>query len=54
VGLARALVMKPKYLFCDEPNSGLDPQTSMVIDKLIHELTVEFKYLEDYVNGVNV
>jgi phospholipid/cholesterol/gamma-HCH transport system ATP-binding protein len=42
VGLARALVMKPKYLFCDEPNSGLDPQTSMVIDKLIQELTVEF------------
>jgi phospholipid/cholesterol/gamma-HCH transport system ATP-binding protein len=42
VGLARALVMKPKYLFCDEPNSGLDPQTSMVIDKLIEELTVEF------------
>jgi len=42
VGLARALVMEPKYLFCDEPNSGLDPQTSIVIDKLIHELTVEF------------
>jgi len=42
VGLARALVMKPKYLFCDEPNSGLDPQTSMVIDRLIEELTVEF------------
>ena len=42
VGLARALVMEPKYLFCDEPNSGLDPQTSMVIDKLIHELTIEF------------
>ena len=42
VGLARALVMQPQYLFCDEPNSGLDPQTSMVIDKLIHELTVEF------------
>jgi phospholipid/cholesterol/gamma-HCH transport system ATP-binding protein len=41
VGLARALVLNPKYLFCDEPNSGLDPQTSMVIDKLIHELTVE-------------
>jgi phospholipid/cholesterol/gamma-HCH transport system ATP-binding protein len=41
VGLARALVMEPKYLFCDEPNSGLDPQTSMVIDKLIHELTIE-------------
>lgn len=42
VGLARALVLSPKYLFCDEPNSGLDPQTSMVIDKLIHELTIEF------------
>lgn len=42
VGLARALVMKPKYLFCDEPNSGLDPQTSMVIDRLIEELTDEF------------
>ena len=42
VGLARALVMKPKYLFCDEPNSGLDPQTSMVIDKLIQELTLDF------------
>jgi len=42
VGLARALVLNPKYLFCDEPNSGLDPQTSMVIDKLIHELTIEF------------
>jgi len=41
VGLARALIMEPKYLFCDEPNSGLDPQTSMVIDKLIHDLTVE-------------
>src|SRR6185437_6233479 len=35
VGIARAIVLKPKYLFCDEPNSGLDPQTSMVIDKLI-------------------
>ena len=42
VGLARALVMKPKYLFCDEPNSGLDPQTSIIIDRLIEELTVEF------------
>ncbi|MBL7717608.1 MAG: ATP-binding cassette domain-containing protein [Flavipsychrobacter sp.] len=41
VALARALVLKPKYLFCDEPNSGLDPQTSLVIDKLIKELTVE-------------
>ena len=42
VGLARALVLEPKYLFCDEPNSGLDPQTSMVIDKLIEDLTKEF------------
>jgi len=43
VALARALVMNPKYLFCDEPNSGLDPQTSMVIDKLVKELTIEYK-----------
>jgi len=42
VGIARAVVMNPKYLFCDEPNSGLDPQTSMVIDKLIQEITREF------------
>ena len=42
VGIARAIVLNPKYLFCDEPNSGLDPQTSMVIDKLIKELTNEF------------
>lgn len=42
VGIARAIVLNPKYLFCDEPNSGLDPQTSMVIDKLIHEITVEY------------
>ena len=42
VGIARAIVLNPKYLFCDEPNSGLDPQTSLVIDKLIHELTVDF------------
>lgn len=42
VGIARAIVLNPKYLFCDEPNSGLDPQTSMLIDKLIHELTTEF------------
>ncbi len=42
VGIARAIVLKPKYLFCDEPNSGLDPQTSMVIDKLIHEITKEY------------
>lgn len=42
VALARAIVLHPKYLFCDEPNSGLDPQTSLVIDKLIRELTVEY------------
>jgi phospholipid/cholesterol/gamma-HCH transport system ATP-binding protein len=43
VGIARAIVLNPKYLFCDEPNSGLDPQTSMVIDKLIKEITLEYK-----------
>lgn len=42
VALARALVLNPKYLFCDEPNSGLDPQTSLVIDKLIKQLTIEY------------
>lgn len=42
VALARAIVMNPKYLFCDEPNSGLDPQTSLVIDKLIKEITNEY------------
>ena len=42
VGIARAIVLNPKYLFCDEPNSGLDPQTSLVIDKLINEITLEF------------
>lgn len=41
VGIARAIVLNPKYLFCDEPNSGLDPQTSMIIDKLIHDITRE-------------
>lgn len=40
--LARAIAPNPKYLFCDEPNSGLDPKTSIVIDDLIHELTVDF------------
>ncbi len=43
VALARALVLNPKYLFCDEPNSGLDPQTSLVIDKLILDLTKEYQ-----------
>lgn len=42
VGIARAIVLNPKYLFCDEPNSGLDPQTSLIIDKLIKEITVEY------------
>lgn len=42
VAIARAIVNKPKYLFCDEPNSGLDPHTATVIDNLIHELTVEY------------
>jgi phospholipid/cholesterol/gamma-HCH transport system ATP-binding protein len=42
VGIARAIVLNPKYLFCDEPNSGLDPQTSLVIDKLIQEITIEY------------
>ena len=42
VGIARAIVLNPKYLFCDEPNSGLDPVTSMIIDKLIKDLTVEY------------
>jgi phospholipid/cholesterol/gamma-HCH transport system ATP-binding protein len=43
VGIARAIAMEPAYLFCDEPNSGLDPQTSIVIDELIKEITEEFK-----------
>ena len=40
--IARAIALNPKYLFCDEPNSGLDPKTSLVIDDLIHDITVEF------------
>lgn len=42
VGIARAISLNPKYLFCDEPNSGLDPRTSIVIDNLIKEITEEF------------
>ena len=42
VGIARAIVLNPKYLFCDEPNSGLDPQTSLLIDQLIKEITIEY------------
>jgi phospholipid/cholesterol/gamma-HCH transport system ATP-binding protein len=41
VGIARAIVLQPKYLFCDEPNSGLDPKTSIVIDELIKDITEE-------------
>ncbi|MBO5799734.1 MAG: ATP-binding cassette domain-containing protein [Paludibacteraceae bacterium] len=40
--IARAIVLNPKYLFCDEPNSGLDPKTSLLIDKLVQEITHEF------------
>jgi len=42
VAIARAIVMNPKYLFCDEPNSGLDPKTAILIDNLIHEITKEY------------
>ena len=42
VAIARAIVNEPKYLFCDEPNSGLDPKTAIVIDNLINEITQEF------------
>lgn len=42
VAIARAIVMNPKYLFCDEPNSGLDPKTAMLIDNLIQEITNEY------------
>lgn len=42
VAIARAIALNPKYLFCDEPNSGLDPQTSLVIDKLIQDITREY------------
>lgn len=42
VGIARAITLNPKYLFCDEPNSGLDPQTAIRIDKLIREITEEY------------
>ncbi len=43
VAIARAIVMNPKYLFCDEPNSGLDPKTSLVIDQLLHDITEEYR-----------
>ncbi|MDR2917424.1 MAG: ATP-binding cassette domain-containing protein [Tannerella sp.] len=41
--IARAIVLQPKYLFCDEPNSGLDPKTSLIIDELIHSITKEYE-----------
>ena len=43
VAIARAIVLNPRYLFCDEPNSGLDPKTSILIDALIKELTEEYE-----------
>lgn len=42
VAIARAIALNPKYLFCDEPNSGLDPKTSLVIDELLHSITEDF------------
>ena len=45
VAIARAIVNEPKYLFCDEPNSGLDPKTAIVIDNLINEITQEFNII---------
>lgn len=42
VAIARAIVLQPKYLFCDEPNSGLDPKTSIIIDELVHDITKEY------------
>ena len=42
VAIARAIALNPQYLFCDEPNSGLDPKTSLIIDKLIHDITTEY------------
>ena len=42
VAIARAIALQPQYLFCDEPNSGLDPKTSLVIDDLVHSITAEY------------
>ena len=56
VAIARAIVMNPKYLFCDEPNSGLDPVTAILIDELIKEITVEYQMttivITHYMNSV--
>ena len=43
VAIARAIIMNPNYLFCDEPNSGLDPNTAILIDNLIQEITKEYQ-----------
>ena len=43
VAIARTIALNPQYLFCDEPNSGLDPKTSLVIDELIHDITTEYQ-----------
>ncbi len=43
VAIARAIALEPQYLFCDEPNSGLDPKTSLVIDELVHDITQEYQ-----------
>ncbi len=44
MAIARAIALNPKYLFCDEPNSGgLDPKTSQLIDELIHDITTDFQ-----------
>ena len=53
VGIARSIVLNPKYLFCDEPNSGLDPQTSLVIDKLIKDITQEYKIIQFFIVAVD-
>jgi len=45
IGIARAIVLNPKYLFCDEPNSGLDPQTAIVIDELLTDITRDFNMI---------
>jgi phospholipid/cholesterol/gamma-HCH transport system ATP-binding protein len=42
IGIARAIAMNPRYLFCDEPNSGLDPKTAIIIDGLVKEITYEY------------
>ena len=52
VAIARAIAAQPRYLFCDEPNSGLDPQTSIVIDKLIQEITKEYKMTANATNAL--